>query len=211
MPGGAARIDSAVALTPDERRATCEAFFSAHPGAGVGRFGLGQAILDFQAWEVESGRITESGGSAWWRAVNGLMVLDIADAHHNRESELPPVCAWQTYTSADGTQAALWEAHQRSLHAAVRLCVALLDREPAAEREFAQVVIDIVDRTALAGQPTDNPGLADLTRRFYPWSYPVGSDALPRLELLRERTAERLRSEGGAVFADVGTGSSRWQ
>lgn len=211
MTGDAARIDTVTVLSPSERKTICKAFFSARPGAGAGQFGLGQAILDFQAWEVESGRITESGGSAWWRAVNGLMVLDIADAHRGHRPDPPTVRAWHAYASGKGSQADLWEAHQRSLHAAVRLCVALLDREPAAERTFAELVIDIVDWTALAGQRTDSAGLAELTRRFYPWSYPVGSDALPRLELLRERTAGRLRGESGAVFADVGTGSSRWQ
>ena len=206
------RCTAAMALLPSERRAIVEGFFSVHPGAGEGRFGLGQAILDFQIWEVESERITEGGGSAWWRTVNGLMVLDIADAHQDSASDMTSVRAWQTYALGQGTQSDLWEAHQRSLHTAVRCCGALLERETAAERAFAGVVIDIVDRTALAARRTDSAELAELTRRYYPWSYPAVPAALSGLELLQERTADRLRGgDDGMVIANVGIESSRWQ
>lgn len=205
------RLDAARALTPGERRATVEAFFSVHPGAGEGRVGLGQAILDFQAWQTESGRITETGGSAWWRTVNGLMVLDIADADHASGGDVATVRAWRTYASGHGTQAELWEAHQRSLHTGVRCCCALLESEPAAERAFAEVVIDIVDRTALAARRTDSAELAEITKRYYPSSYPAVPAALADLERVRARTAKNLCGDDGRPFAGVGIGSSRWR
>ena len=199
-----------MALTPGERCAIVEAFFLAHPGVGTGRFGLGQAILDFQAWEVGSGRILESGGSAWWRTINGQLVLDIADAQGTTRRDSPSVSAWRAYASGSGTQSDLWEAHQRSLHSALIQCGALLADEPPAEREFAEIVVDIVDRTALSGRPTDSSDLAELTKRYYPWSYPAPPAALPRLEQLRARTADRLRGPDDVVLANVGIASSRW-
>jgi len=206
-----ARLDAAIALTPGERRRIVEEFFSVHPGGGRERFGLGQAVLDFQGWEIASGRIAEDGGSAWWRGVNGLMVLDIADARGEPANATDAVKAWRAYASiGEAAQRALWEAHQRSLHAALRVCGPLLEREPAAERAFAEIVIDIVDRTALAGSATDSSDLAQLARRYYPASHPASQETLAGLELMRERTADRLRGSDGLVFANVGIGSSRW-
>jgi hypothetical protein len=204
-------FDVAIALTPEERQGIVEAFFSRQPGASAGAFGLGRAVLDFQAWEIASGRIAEDGGSAWWRAVNGLMVLDIAAASANPAAVTGPVRAWIEYASAsEAGQAALWEAHQRSLHTAVRRCTALLEDEAAAERVFAGIVVDVVDRTAVAGSATDTSDLAQLTKRFYPASYPVTQEDLAGLEILRARTAERLRERDGTVIANVGIDSSRW-
>ncbi len=209
MSDGERRAEVAIALTPAERNTIVEAFFALHPGAGEGRLGLGQAILDFQAWEVGSGRITESGGSPWWRGVNGQMVLDIAAAQKSA-GDSAAVRAWREYASGLGTQAELWEAHQRSLHAALRLSGHLLANESDAERAFAEIVVDVVDRTALAGRATDSPELAEMTRRYYPWAYPVDPASLAPLESIRERTANRLLAPGGAVFTDVGIASTRW-
>lgn len=212
VPGAdAARISRAVALTPTERHAAVEAFFAAHPGPTESAPGLGQAILDFQGWEIASGRIAEGAGSAWWAAVNGMMVLDIVASRDEQETGGAPVEAWRRYARAvNGHQQALWEAHQRSLHAAVRICAELLDREPPAEREFAAIVIDVVDRTALAGRPTNSPDLRLLTDRFYPTSYPATAELLPALATMRERTADRLRDADGAVPINIGLHSTRW-
>lgn len=204
-------LAEAIALTPAARMATVEAFFAASPRSSEGSSGLGRAILDFQAWEIASGRIpTSNGGSDWWRAVNGMMVLDIAAAAQGATGPTPAIRAWVDYTTAAEPQRALWEAHQRSLHAGIRAAGALLVAESEAERRFAAIVIDVVDRTALSGSATDNDGLARLTERYYPGVYPIRPDALPALEGMREKTAARLLDPAGAPFQDVGMDSTRW-
>lgn len=204
------RLTEAIAVSPADRMRQVEAFFAAHPQSGAGLFGLGQAILDFQRWELASGRIGDAGGSGWWRGVNGMMVLDIASACRGDAPATPAVRAWVNYTTARDPQAALWEAHQRSLHAGIRACAALLAAEPEAEQRFAAIVIDVVDRTALAGTATDNDGLARMTQRFYPASYPIGPDDIPELDLMREKTAARLLDGAGRRLENVGMGSTRW-
>lgn len=213
FPAAAAaeRLASAIALTPDARMETVEAFFAGSPRSSEGPPGLGRAIIDFQAWEVTSGRIAPNGGgTAWWRAVNGMMVLDIADATRGDDPGSSAVRAWLAYLSSGEPQLTLWEAHQRSLHAGIRASGALLAAEPDAERRFAAIVIDVVDRTALSGTATDNDGLARLTERHYPRLYPIDPDALPALEEMREKTAARLLDIGGDPFQDVGMDSTRW-
>lgn len=205
------RLAEAMALSPADRIREVEAFFAAFPRAGSGTHGLGQAILDFQRWEIASGRIQDAGGSPWWRAVNGMMVLDITAAQCRDAATTPAIRAWQDYTTSPDPQAALWEAHQRSLHAGVRACAALLAAEPEAEQRFAAIVIDVVDRTALAGTATDNDGLARMTQRFYPAVYPVDASSLVALEAMREKTAARLLDGAGRPFANVGMESTRWQ
>lgn len=207
-----ARLAEAVALTPAARMEAVESFFTARPRSSEGPLGLGRAILDFQAWEIASGRIPASGGgSDWWRAVNGMMVLDIAAASHGAARPSPAIRAWLDYTTASEPQGAFWEAHQRSLHAGIRACARLLGAEPPAEQQFAAIVIDIVDRTALSGAATDNDGLARMTERFYPRQYPIDPDELPALEAMRAKTAARLVDPAGAVFRDVGMDSTRWE
>lgn len=200
----------AIALRPEERRAIVEAFFSRCPVGGQGAFGFGQAILDFQAWEIASGRIVSGGGSPWWSGVNGLMVLDILAADDPTTNASPAVGAWRAYAAAGAGQLELWQAHQLSLHAGVGSCAPLLATETKAEREFAAAAIDIVDRTALAGSATDTSALAEFTARYYPESYPIVPEAVARIEAMRARTADRLRDGDGTIFADVGLDSTRW-
>lgn len=202
------RHECAIALSPAERRDIVEAFFAAHPGDAAGTFGLGRAILDFQAWETDSGRIAEAGGSDWWRAVNGMMVLDIAEAAQDAGGTRG-AAPWRAYAK-NPCQSRLWEAHQRSLHAAIALSHDLLANESEAERAFAAIVIEVVDRTALALRPTDTDDLANLTQRYYPAEYPIEPGQLAGLEVLRERTAARLVDTAGRPFEDVGMDSRRW-
>lgn len=202
-------VAEAIALSPSFRMAAVERFFRHFPGQRDDQFGLGRAILDFQSWEITSGRIAGEGGSAWWRAVNGMMVLDIAASGKQVLPASSAVAAWRAYT-AEESQEALWEAHQRSLHAAIRRCEALVAAEPGAERAFAEIVVDVVDRTALSGAPTHTADLRQLTERYYPACYPVFEDLLPRLENMRMRTAAALLDLHSRPFEDVGLGSSRW-
>lgn len=188
------------------------AFFATHGRTKAKAPGLGRAILDFQDWEIQSGRIAEDGrGSPWWRAVNGLFVLDMAEAMTG-SSATCAADAWRGYALGLGaSQAALWEAHQRSLHSAIDSCDELFKLEPPAEQAFARIVVEVVDRTALANRPTDSPELAALTERFYPSSYPIDESAVAPLERMRGRTADTLRAADGSVFDEVGMSSRRWR
>lgn len=205
-------LERAISLSPGDRMGIAGRFFERHPGL-VGRGpGLGRAILDFQAWEIASGRISPEGGSDWWRAVNGFMVLDIGAAADGNAIETAAVKAWRAYreASGEGVQQLLWEAHQRSLHAGLRASRELLEREGTAEREFAGIVIDVVDRTALANATTDSDDLRNLTDRYYPAAYPTLDGQLAPLQRLRVRSAERLCTADGSPFENVGMSSTRW-
>ena len=207
------RLAAAMALTPAERMETAAAFFTAYPGSPNGSHGLGQAILDFQAWEISSGRIGDGTSSAWWRAVNGMMVLDMAVAAADDDgTPSPAIAAWRRFAASPGSDAqpALWDAHQRSLHAGIRAAAALLADESEPERQFAAIVVDVVDRTAIAGTPTDNDGLARMTERFYPAHYPARPADIPALEAMRAKSAARLTGDTGRMFVDVGLDSNRW-
>lgn len=64
-------------LTATERREAVAGFFAAAPVISD----MGRAVADFVDWQIRSGRIGEDGGgSPWWRAVNGSLVLDLIDA-----------------------------------------------------------------------------------------------------------------------------------
>jgi hypothetical protein len=182
----AARVRAAVALGVDDRRRIVEDFFRAHPGRGAGPFGLGRAVIDFQDWEIRSGRLAETG-SPWWRGVNGLLVLDLRAAGTGERSAARPagpVAAWIAYahSSDDHHQQLLWRAHQRSLHEALTACAPLLRSEPPAERFFARLVVGVVDHAASESHPTDTGELAELTAEHYPSSYPISDDELERLD-----------------------------
>ena len=182
----AARVRTAVALGVADRRRIVEDFFREHPGSGAEPFGLGRAVIDFQDWEISSGRLAENG-SPWWRGVNGLLVLDLRAAGTGERSAARPagpVSAWIAYThpSEDHHQQLLWRAHQRSLHEALTACARLLRSEPPAERFFARLVVGVVDHAASESHPTDTAELAQLTADHYPNSYPISDDELGRLD-----------------------------
>ena len=177
---------AALALEPGERTEIVEAFFTTHPGGGSGPLGLGRAVADFVDWEIRSGRITDGGGgSAWWRLVNGAMVLDMrdaaavdADGNADGAGADGAVGSWIAYIRCDGAGAAqetMWTAHQGSLHAGLHAAdrAALLADERHAEREFAGLVVEIVNRTAAHHQATDTADLARMTARSYPQQYPI--------------------------------------
>ena len=179
------RVAAALALPVARRRAAFAEFFGAHPGAGRRGLGLGTALDDFLAWEVASGRVLDGpGGSPWWKAVNGLMVLDIAAAAAGGPGLRSPAArAWAAYAAGAGPddQAALWEAHGASMHAAVAAVRPLLDAEPAAEPAFVAVVLDVLDRATARCSATDGPGLGDQARASYPGGYPAAAEEVVAL------------------------------
>lgn len=173
------RVAEAIVLGPEERREIVDRFFRAHPGGAAGPLGLGRAVADFVEWEIRSGRITGGGGgSAWWRLVNGGMILDLRDAMATSgdgcRRSTGPVGAWMAYSgSAGDAQALMWAAHQQSLYTAFDSAGPLLARESAEEQRFARLVVEVVDQTAAACRPTDTDELARHTARHYPERYPI--------------------------------------
>lgn len=206
-PRGPGVIAEALHLRVGERVATFERFFGSSPGHGRRGLGLGTALADFLAWEVDSGRVADRGGSRWWKAVNGVLVLDVAAAAGGPQARAPagPAAmhpapqpawragaAWRAYAAAPppGQQAALWRAHAASLARAVDLAQPLLAEEVPAERELVAVVLRILDAATRRQTPTDGPGLGAAVRAHYPATYPARPDdvvALVRTRLRRDR------------------------
>lgn len=151
-----------------------EEFFSRWPGTDVGRPGLGRALLDFQAWEIDSGRLADDDGSPWWSAVNGWLVLDLDAARRGVPGP------WFDYTLAEPAdqQDALWVAHQQSIEAGVRAAAPLLRAEPPEERSFTRLALAVVEAAAALGYPTSGDGLGRQTRATYPSAYPSTAAAL---------------------------------
>ncbi len=192
-PAGAGRLEAAIALSVEERRRAFGRFFSAHPGPGRTGLGLGTALADFLEWEVASGRVADGAGSPWWKAVNGLMVLDVADAAAADGLSSGAVRVWATYAGGvvggdDGDQAALWHAHQASMAEATAIARPLLEDEPAEEVAFVAIVLDVLDRATARTTATDDHRLGDQARASYPSAYPATAEALVALSgVLRQR------------------------
>ncbi len=180
-----ALLDGALRPSVTQRVGTFDRFFHSYPGHGRGALGLGTALADFLAWEVDSGRVADRGGSRWWMAVNGLLVLHVALAGlgPRRVGDLGPVearsmsavSAWRWYVAAPpaAQQAALWRAHAASIALAVDAAAPLLAEEPPSEQELAAVVLRVLDGATRRLAPTDTPALGDAVRRDYPATYPV--------------------------------------
>ena len=129
-------------------------------------------MADFVAWQVVSGRVADAG-SAWWRAVNGLMMLDVDDARRRRG----PWCAYARRPNQRG----FWAAHRASLDAAVAAAASLLSVEPATERAFIRLALGIVAEAADANPSSDTADFERAIARFYPRAYPISSRELDAL------------------------------
>ncbi len=188
-------LDAATALSVASRVAAFDRFFRAHPGDGRDGVGLGRAVVEFLAWEVASGRVSDEGGSGWWSAVNGLLVLDVDGAGSGVKVDTDGCRAWQAYVAAspERQQAALWRAHELSMTAAVARCAPLLDREPASERRFTAIVLAVLDGATRRCTPTDSPRLGASVRSGYPSTYPIGEDRLAALVASMEERQRRQR------------------
>jgi hypothetical protein len=180
------RLEAAIGLAVDDRRQAFAAFFTAHPGPGRTGLGLGTALSDFLEWEVTSGRVADGpSGSRWWKAVNGLMVLDVVDVTVGADAELTGAArAWASYVGAavGDDQAALWQAHQASMAAATSAARSLLDAEPADEVAFIAIVLDVLERATARCSATDDHGLGGQARSSYPMAYPAPPGSLAALE-----------------------------
>lgn len=157
------RQQPAINLRPGDRLGIIDSFGGLSDPAQMStgaRPELGGLVV-FTQWEIESRRVVAGrGGSAWWRAVNGSMMLDIQEANQlisrggaGASSQNPRVQAWIDYhgslSGSDGAREAFWRAHQLSLHWAIDCYGDLLDLEDEFEREFIDGVVENVDLTAL--------------------------------------------------------------
>ena len=198
-PLGGGGNSEAQALSSGARKKIASAFRAAVPGSDeVGGIEL------FLGWEISSGRIS---GSAWWRAVNGRLMLDMQAATEaildrgvmRASSSSPTVQAWIAYAQGASQGAskqtqrdAYWLAHQLSLHEGIRSSGMLLQAESADEQAFIETVVENVDLTALSGIRPDGfvaqklmggflngaPGpLSWFLPAFYPDSYPAGPNS----------------------------------
>jgi hypothetical protein len=218
--------EAAVDLPTASRLTTPARFFRAHPGDRDGPFGLGRAIVDFVAWELRSGRLADTGGSRWWRAVNGCMTLDLraatatleradtdadTDADADADRAAGGVAMWRAYAAATRADAqdALWRAHQASLVHGLAVAAPLLAAEHPAEREFAGIAIQFVVDAAAVSVPTGRDALARLTKRFYPAHYPATDADVSALRglLLRTRAHSGKAQSGNAHSGKAQSGN----
>ncbi|HEY4928670.1 MAG TPA: hypothetical protein VIH95_05925 [Acidimicrobiales bacterium] len=189
-------LEEAISLSTEERRAAFERFFDAHPGGSRPAPGYGRALIDFLAWEVDSGRVVGGGGSVWWKAVNGSLALDLRDAldssGETQSSTRPAVAAWTAYASAPSgeEQRTLWQAHDRSIARGVVGAAALLEDEEPAEQSFSRLVLRVLHRATETSEPTDTPALGESVRRRYPRRYPIGPEELDGLVAAMSRGAD---------------------
>jgi hypothetical protein len=187
--GLAPRALSARDLTIADRRNVLAAFFERWPGRDQRPPGLGLALVEFQEWEIESGRLADRAGRAervgsdWWAVVNGWLVLDLAAA---LEAPLPdtttpadddPWIAYQ-HASPEHEQAALWAAHQHSIETGAHAAAPALADEAIEEQEFAELALGIVDAAAAMAYPTSDSSLGHQTRTLYPSRYPCPPEDL---------------------------------
>lgn len=175
------RTDRARDLTVAERREIMSSFFGRRPGDGGAGPGLGRALIDFQEWEVSSGRIAGAGGSAWWATVNGILLLDMSESSDSGSAGDDP---WELYGRADPdeAQARLWEAHQWSIERGVAAAEALLADETGPEQRFIALALEMVGRSAEIGYPTDTDDLGRQTEGLYPAGYPCSEVELASIE-----------------------------
>jgi hypothetical protein len=176
-PEIAPRARAALLLPASTRAQIACGFFVRYPH-GSAPLGLGRAVVDFVDWERRSGRLADGGGSRWWRCINGVMMLDLRAAAHAIDHGLSArgaVAAWVAYAGGEipGAQVRLWGAHQASLAVGLAHAAPMLAAEPAAEREFAAIVVAIVERVAAGHAATGTGGLAAFTARHYPAHYPI--------------------------------------
>lgn len=188
------RIRRARLLTCSQRRDLLAGFFNGAAADETPGLGLGTAIADFLHWEISSGRIRDGGGSPWWSAINGLLLLDMTAAARREPPEAaspaaigsPGVVGWAELldgvaTGSTRSQSLLWSAHQGSIGWAAEICSGLLAEEPEPERDFARVALAVVDRAARMDVATDGPLLGEMTRSYFPRRYPIDGASLAEL------------------------------
>lgn len=191
---------------------------------------LTDGILEFLEYLIHSGRITEAGGSKWWRGCNGFLVLDLIDADAALRSRTalddvfslsPAVKLWinfalnssrsrSSFSHRLESQKLWWLAHQTSLHHAISVFSEFLVKEPKIETQFITcIAIPNVDLVALLNIPTNLKLIKLYTCLAYPKSYPSKRRQFIKAVLLAPTIYARiLGATPGAL--NIGLESTRW-
>jgi hypothetical protein len=222
---------AAIELGAGRRQEIVEAFFAAYPGQPTDPWytrlanavapgdsawettGFGLGIWQFTDWQIDSRRLTtDDPAYRWWRAINGAIVLDLADAHRclNRRtgSSDPAVAAWIDYanltrdptTDEDVVQAAWWRAHHVSLHSAIDDAWDLFADLPPIERRLAAQVVENADVAARIGLRSGDGGLGIFADAFYPDDLDVSVEQVERLE---QETSSRVLLDCGGFLTET--------
>jgi RHS repeat-associated protein len=219
------RFLNGIRLTPLQRRQMFAHFFRVFRGTKSHYrwdWGFGRGLGQFLGWEIASGRIRPGGqGSQWWKGVNGWMAQDLRDAQRllkrgKRRSAVRDVNLWMKYgieshrgrTTRSRQQAALWNAHQHSVHCGIAFGSGVYVGEPHSEQDFIRYAIKAVDLAAIAQRPTDSDEIVFPVSQIYTQHYPAnGGDVNELYNFLI------LAIISGKLPADKNSGidTTRWQ
>jgi len=203
-----ARADvDAVLGDPEARYAMREAFYRRWGKSDDGGVGLGRSELDFMRWEIERGVLRDpaSGGSAWWRRVNGGLIYDahLAELVFDRAPSIDPgtpACRrWLAFLRATDPSAwgrSWYRAHNASIVSGYLDSVDEARRAPSTERVFVNVVLyrvlyaeALVEGVALGllGRFLADPRMPSVEALlelpgYYPDRYPMSADELRDLQ-----------------------------
>ena len=188
------RRSQALSLSVGQRTGILRSFFYDFPGKSTGKEGLGygHAVVDFLRWEIGSGRVSNGAGSGWWKLVNGLLALDVQDAHRALKRGTKRVAdsriqSWVAYAIYGGSSSAseqrlLWTAHQRSLHCGIALGWApWFGAESVTEQKFIDLGIRFVDLAALSNKSTASSEIGGFIGAEYPGRYPASTSDVTRV------------------------------
>jgi hypothetical protein len=192
---------------PEDRYAMREAFYRRWGKSSEGGVGIGRSELDFLRWEIERGvlRSPSSGGSHWWRKVNGGLLFDarLAELTLDADPSMDPGSLasrhWQAFMrSSDPLEwSTLWyRAHNTSIASGYLAAVEEAMSEPRTERVFINMVLYRVlyaqalvqgEAFGVLGRLLADPrmpsveALLDLPG-YYPDHYPMTPDELRSLQ-----------------------------
>lgn len=156
-------------------------------------------LVSFETWLMDSGRVADRGGSPWWRTVNGLLLMDIAESARSGGSadRAGPVHSWLLYRNATSMverREAWWAAHQHSLEVGRAAADSLLAGELPEEQAFIATSLGSVRLAGAAKLSTRRIGswaISEFCSTFYPDGYPAGDQAGNAGSELLERHSER--------------------
>lgn len=150
---GQARAEvDAVWNDPEARYAMRERFYLRWGKSDDGGVGIGRSELDFMRWEIDRGVLASpsSGGSHWWRKVNGGLLYDarLAELVENEAPSLDPGTPasrhWRAFMRSSDAFAwpKLWyRAHNTSIASGYVAATREALTEPYSERVFINMVL----------------------------------------------------------------------
>jgi len=182
---------SFIDLTPQDRIGLLQTTFLNLNQSEI-NYGLGQAIIDFTWWEINTGRLDQKTGSSWWKYVNGTLAVDAYVAYHSLKllpnvlsnfdlyKRLDAIRQWQDFFKCVSkrpltslAQKALWRAHQSSITTSIRYARYYFHKETVLEQEFIKIVLFLLSEAEKSNLSTETHYLRGLTQIYYPKNYPA--------------------------------------